>query len=666
MARDKGCRWYFDNETGSEDGPNDSMAQHFKKSPYTSLIRESIQNSLDAVLDRSQPVNVTIETKALKVIEFPSFFDLREHVEGCLSYFSQNPNAKEVFGPMLPYLDCTSGEDTISYIKVSDSNTKGMAYEPGNTNCPFYAFVRSKGVSSKDNQTSGGSFGFGKAAYFNMSPVRSVFVSTMLPGGQQIFEGIASLCTHKYKGEKKTSVGYYDNNGGTPILNTDNIPTPFKRTEPGTSICIMGINPTEKQGAFGEMIDAVLRNFWMAIWMGKLTVSFTLPVKVENEDKIVICKENLELLMKLRFEEDVDKSTWSDLHNPRPYFEAVVNADKEDSNCLHITDSLPDLGQIDLYIKLNPNVTDKIVYMRKPLMTVYCRKTKTNYGFNGVIVCKGEEVNKNLRDIENPTHDEWDAKNGRNNEIKKVGKKTLEDLQTYISETLEKIFCADSGGSLNITDLEEYLYVPEDLTADSSATPPSQQDTNVGSPTGDYKDDGGSVTTNIQKEEPDMAPAQSSQTGHVIVSQVGNVKPKSSGSRTVGIGNKHTGSNRKINKPAAGQKYDGREVIEAEDGSFLEYIPVTFRVVAEMEAGKMYHSIIFHSPLATNKGEIELIIGGEQTDEIPEIAEVLTHPSGVRENFITDLRVSEGKNVVKLRFNDNMRHAIILEAYERK
>lgn len=665
MARDKGCRWHFDNETGSEEGPNDSMAQHFKKSPYTALIRESIQNSLDAVLDRSQPVNVTIETKALKVIDFPSFFDLREHVEGCLSYFSQNSNAKEVFGPMLPYLDCTSGGDTISYIKVSDSNTRGMAYEPGNTNCPFYAFVRSKGVSSKENQTSGGSFGFGKAAYFNMSPVRSVFVSTMLSDGQQIFEGVASLCTHKYKNEKKTSVGYYDNNNGNPILDADNIPTPFKRTEPGTSICIMGINPAEKQGAFDEMIDAVLRNFWMAIWMGRLIVSFIPPDEVENVDKIVISKENLELLIKNRFEE-VDKSTWSDLHNPRPYFEAVINAGREGSNCLHIKDSLPDLGQIDLYIKLNPNVTDKIVYMRKPLMTVYCRKTKTNYGFNGVIVCNGEEVNKKLRDIENPTHDEWDAKNGRNNEIKKVGNKTLKDLQTYISETLEKIFCDNSGGSLNITDLEEYLYVPEDLTAESFTTSQSQLDTNAGRPTGDYKDDGGSVTTGIQPEEPDMFPTQGSQTGHVIVSQVGNVKPKSTGSRTVGIGNKHTGSNRKINKPAAGHKYGDRKVIETEDGSFLEYIPVTFRVIAEIEGSMMYHSIIFHSPLATSKGEIELIIGGEQTDEIPEIAEVLTHPSGICGNVITDLRVSEGKNIVKLRFNDNMKHAIILKAYERK
>lgn len=34
------------------------MEQSFKNHPYASLVRESIQNSLDAVLDKSEPVIV--------------------------------------------------------------------------------------------------------------------------------------------------------------------------------------------------------------------------------------------------------------------------------------------------------------------------------------------------------------------------------------------------------------------------------------------------------------------------------------------------------------------------------------------------------------------------------------------------------------------------------
>lgn len=72
MTRDRGCSWHFDRQTGAEEGPNDALIQNFKESPYTSLIRESIQNSLDAVYDRTQPVRVVIETKSMIVAEFLS------------------------------------------------------------------------------------------------------------------------------------------------------------------------------------------------------------------------------------------------------------------------------------------------------------------------------------------------------------------------------------------------------------------------------------------------------------------------------------------------------------------------------------------------------------------------------------------------------------------
>ena len=53
------CKWHFAQSTGGIDqGPNEAMSELFKKEPYESLVRESIQNSLDAVLDKRQPVHV--------------------------------------------------------------------------------------------------------------------------------------------------------------------------------------------------------------------------------------------------------------------------------------------------------------------------------------------------------------------------------------------------------------------------------------------------------------------------------------------------------------------------------------------------------------------------------------------------------------------------------
>ena len=54
------CKWNFAKhpENGQTVGPNNAATEHFSDTPYPSLIRESIQNSLDVVDDKSQPVRM--------------------------------------------------------------------------------------------------------------------------------------------------------------------------------------------------------------------------------------------------------------------------------------------------------------------------------------------------------------------------------------------------------------------------------------------------------------------------------------------------------------------------------------------------------------------------------------------------------------------------------
>lgn len=661
MARDKNCKWYFDPQTGAEEGPSDALVQSFKKTPYPSLIRESIQNSIDAVYDSEEPVRVNIELKKLEVSQFPGFFGLRNHIKGCVKHYPDNPKAIEKFEPMCKTLEANSYSAYIGYIQVSDFNTKGMPYKAGDTNCPFYAFVRSRGVSAKENQTSGGSFGFGKAAYFNMSPIRTVIVSTMLPNGKHVFEGVSSLCTHEYKGEIKTSVGFYDNNNGQPVTDESMIPVPFKRKEAGTSISIMGIDLKKSDYIIKEMIESVLRSFWMAIYEG------TLVVRIES---YCIDKESICNYMEEFFPKELDTTKWSNYYNPRPYFDAVRYANEGTNRFRFFKERIMDLGEVELYLNINKDATDKIAYMRQTLMFIYAKKTGTNYGVNGVFICRGERGNRMLRNIENPAHDEWKAENWRddNNRTHQSAKSIMETLQSFIAKSLEALFKSENTGSLNITGLEEYLYVPESLIADDPEDNITHtlQENNAGVPTGDLQDDGSSVKTQITQPVNDTIANQGSQIGHVVITKNGQIKTRENGSRTVGIGNIHDGKNRKPKNPAAGNKFKQADVEENAEGSFLEYIPVSFRVIAEIESSKVYHNIVFYSPRATNNGEIELVVGGEQADEIPEIAEVVTQPSGIRDNFIVGLKVNEGKNVVKVRFNDNMKHAVILKAYERK
>ena len=70
------------------------------------------------------------------------------------------------------------------YIKVSDFNTTGIGYDTDYREPAFYGFVRAAGVSNKPSANAGGSFGFGKAAYFYISPIRTIPVSTLTEKGE--------------------------------------------------------------------------------------------------------------------------------------------------------------------------------------------------------------------------------------------------------------------------------------------------------------------------------------------------------------------------------------------------------------------------------------------------------------------------------------------------
>ena len=59
---------------------NNAAEAYFADTPYPSLIRESIQNSLDVVKDKSQPVKMKFEFGKLRTKSFDNFYKLREHM----------------------------------------------------------------------------------------------------------------------------------------------------------------------------------------------------------------------------------------------------------------------------------------------------------------------------------------------------------------------------------------------------------------------------------------------------------------------------------------------------------------------------------------------------------------------------------------------------------
>ncbi len=656
---ERGCCWHFaPQEGGREDGPNDAMMQNFRSRPYSALVREAVQNSLDAVLDPSEPVVVEFGFSNITARNNENFFKLREHIDECRRYFCWQEKAVDLYTAMA---DCFARDlrgSKIGYIRISDYNTKGMEYDPTSSQSPFYAFARAAGVSSKIGQESGGSFGFGKSAYFQLSPIGTVFISSQTDNGRYAFEGVSWLCSHNFNGQKVSSVGYYDNNEGKPITEIDKIPVRFQRKESGTSFYILGFNEHDRYDAIDEMIDEAIKSFWFAIYANHLVV------KIGDTE---INADTLDSLIRTRFPSDVDDTAKSGYLKPLPYYLAVRDAGHSDK-AMAFTECLPILGECTLYlIKASVN-KDKVIYMRRPLMLVYGKRTQTSYGVHGVFVCTNRNGDKILQSLENPAHDEWKASNWRdgNRRIVEKGTDAMNEIQDFIQRCYAALFSNAQDTALEVTGLDELLYVPENLLEDDE-----DKDQEMGTPSGHVKDEGVSLITDIldkknkQKVEPENA-----NVGSVKIVEVGSSETLDEGPEDedpdkilVGIGgHSRKKSKRKGGKPTAGEYFVETKIANC-DGTYKVYLPVRFRVAAQNEDGKNYHLLIIHSERDVIDGELELITIGEQTDDIVEI--VYTDNGKIRDNFLTSVVLDKDKrNTIKILFKDNMRHALKLKAYE--
>lgn len=656
-GREKNCKWYFaDQPNVQEVGPNNAMEQSFKNHPYAALVRESIQNSLDAVDDKSAPVQVVFSFREMNGCDYPEFFSLKEHIKGCLDYYSNNYNAKAIYEPMMKFFADETHHNHLGYIRVSDYNTKGMSYEKDKTDSPFYAFVRSAGVSAKDDTSAGGSFGFGKAAYYLLSPISTIIVSTCTSRGDKFFEGASSLCTHTHEGRKKVAFGYYDDQDGKPISIEADIPAQFRRAEPGTDINILGFDMEYKNEAVKEMIEAVLRNFWLSILDGKLEVNVN--------DVVNITQNTIEGLMEEYFEGIEDNTRKAGYYNPRPYFNAVRFA-QTSKNYLLFEKNLTLLGHVYFYVFKCKGAIDKIAYMRAPQMLVYSQKHKTNYGMYGVFYCNSEKGNDCLRNMENPAHNEWKVTNWRDGKRQNPKARiVLREMDDFINDCLDKTFSLKDKIAIDIKGLEDFLYIPTSFDEDDLDVEDIPESIE-GKPTGYLQDEGSSYTTDIPKSEDNptvMPKSNPPSTGHVLINKSTNATNETGGKLLSGHGEaKKKPNSQGIQKPGNASETK-KEDEKGEKGLFATPINIPYRTFSQVEGGKIYHYVVLHPNEEVGNVRLHFYAVGEDSDEELQVEE--SNIGNVSGNIVRDVHLPEGRLRLRVRFTDNMKHSIKLAAEE--
>lgn len=424
-------KWYFlkphpDNPNHGS-GPNDSGIEHFKGEPIKGVIRESIQNSLDAVDDKNKKngyVEVTFEFGVLDKNDVPDIDELKRHITLCGSQYS---NYKKESDDALKVLS----KPKVPYLKISDKNTKGAAGLDDDGKSDWYRLIYAPGDCDKP-ESSGGSFGIGKSSYFALSHARTVFFSTNDLHKKPAFIGLTRQARHNDRTEKLLELGYLTHEKTKSTRTLDKIPLEFQRKEPGLDIFIVGVRGEHGENV-KEALSEVCANFYLAITEKKLIVK--IKDLIGKTDYIISDK------------------TLNDV------FEKHAAFAKQSYQCFRSIqtggvhgETLKTIGACKLHLLTNEvGLPQRIAFFRRGML-IYLAEFRFNLPFAGTFFCDNSDGNSLLRKLEPPEHNNWEPKRDPKN-----GNQAIDEIREWIRGILRKASGEGDDSAFSLSELNNLL-----------------------------------------------------------------------------------------------------------------------------------------------------------------------------------------------------------------
>ena len=442
------------------------------------FLRETVQNSFDARIKSKEQKPLLFNMRAFHFNDeqFKKLLDLLGGNNNPFSYYSKN---------VKKYLS----KDMLN-IEVSDLNTTGLIgnYEPtekvGGQN--FTNFVYFTGNDKQKDETSGGSYGFGKAALFAYSKARIIVVYTriytsdyqsrfiVISSDERIEDSNSDRCWWG----KKTSFSIKDRGTyAAPILGSDADALaqaigmiPFNEDETGTRILVVNAGPEEDQlpeDEYGnkKTIDNIFKDdlpkyivhwYWNSILSSNNKIQFSLSyenekINIDDPQTVIPYKQFASAyrfyLQNIKNGRLVENKNFKIIKKDRPqvtlgYFTFV--------NTPIMSVAYKDIIEIfktsEPVVAFMRGIGHIVYYDRIPLNnesienTCYgIVKTDIKAAPNGE---KEGAIDKYFRKVENQTHDKWEhqkEKHGRHNYVKTV-EETISDIvrNQFINDTEEQ------------------------------------------------------------------------------------------------------------------------------------------------------------------------------------------------------------------------------------
>ena len=447
-------RWRFPPLSGGQrEGFNNSAMDHFKGHRLSSMVREVIQNSLDAdKVSKKLPAKVHFEVLRVKD-ENGELSGIKDNLKSCLKTATKQKydKAKEFYKDAIKIID---KEESVPVLAIHDYNTKGLYGDIGEDTGPWNALVRGTGIT--DGKKDGlGSYGHGSKAPFTLSNTRSILYLTYIKSGNSLekrFQGKSTLQSHR---DPKTSkdtqaTGLFGNASDddcSPLIN-DEIPSWATSAREkvaglgtGTTIYIpyyqLGLSEEP------ETVISIISNFYYAIFDGHL------EVVVGNEailNKANIRDDYYEYKNRIPYEHDhIDRNT--------------VEENFESLECLISPDDkgvteVSGYDRFEWYIRYKDEElsSQKVALARNTGMLITHNPHKLERfpgttSFNMFVCAKGKLSNV-IKSAENPAHNAIEFDRIEKEDDRKKNIRTYEAFTKKVRDIVKRFAKLDSDESI--------------------------------------------------------------------------------------------------------------------------------------------------------------------------------------------------------------------------
>lgn len=440
--------WIFEKTNFIKDRLFNPLLRRFFEYGVSGLVRENIQNSLDAKLDNIDlPVVVKIKLGEMETKDVPGNSEIEARI---LSLKYSNQFSKEAIVEMKSHV----GIDKCKYISFEDENTKGLSgstFDDIKTGKSAYvAYAYSKGFHHENENQElerirGGSHGVGKIASNAASDFNLMFFANCDENNHQTLCGTVELMEHEIEGVAYRATGYFSKEKEEfYIPYSNNFSNIFEKKTRGLKIII----PYVRQSFFDKklIIQTVCDSFMLAILNGNL--------EVHINDQI-INRDNIESFIFDPNYFEQNSSEIKDFFAPL-YFRTYNNLL---TDALYIYD-IENYYRFKLYFSFDIDITSGRTGIYRTIgMKIEDHKVRSNYTkpYNAILIPYSAKEDEFLKSLENESHTSLDYKHINSSELQANAKRFINDMDNRIAQIVDEKLNSDIPDT-EILDTSNIIY----------------------------------------------------------------------------------------------------------------------------------------------------------------------------------------------------------------